>query len=162
MTSRLKLVAIVQFVGVALCIPALILPDFLPSWSITASLIGLAVVPAFGLIVARRPFARTPVDLPLGLLLIATGANLLATANRAVTLPHVLKTLAGIALFYAIVGLLRETGWTRLAGWAVCLLGLSAGSARALWRAVERHEVLVVAVGAGRRRAAALPPFLEA
>ncbi len=122
---RLKLVAIVQFVGVALCIPALILPDFLPSWSITASLIGLAVVPAFGLIVARRPFARTPVDLPLGLLLIATGANLLATANRAVTLPHVLKTLAGIALFYAIVGLLRETGWTRLAGWAVCLLGLA-------------------------------------
>ena len=43
---RLKLVAIVQFVGVALCLPALILPDFLPSWSITASLVGLAFVPA--------------------------------------------------------------------------------------------------------------------
>ena len=64
-------------------------------------------------------------DLPLGLLLIATGVNLLATANRAITLPHVLKVLAGIALFYAIVGILRETGWTRLAGWTVCLLGLA-------------------------------------
>ena len=87
-------------------------------------MIGLAVVPAFGLVVARRPFARTPVDLPLGLLLVLAILNLLITPDHAVTLPHVYKVIAGVALFYGVVRLLVETRWFDQAALAICLLGV--------------------------------------
>jgi len=122
---RATLVAVVQAAVTVLCIPALILPDILPRWSITASLVGLAWVPLLGLLVTRRPFARTPVDVPLGLLLGLTVVNALTTADGSTTFPHVLKWVAGIALFYAIAGLLQATGWLRLSAWAVSLLGLA-------------------------------------
>ncbi len=122
---RHAFVAVAQAAVTVLCIPALILPDLLPRWSITASLVGLAFVPLLGLIVARRPFARTPVDVPLGLLLALTVVNALTTADGSATFPHVLKWVAGIALFYAIAGFLQATGWIRLAAWAICLLGLA-------------------------------------
>ena len=75
--------AIIQFLGVMLRLPALILPDFLPGWSVAASLIGIAILPLLGLVIGVALFARTPLDLPLGLLLVLTGINLLTSIYMA-------------------------------------------------------------------------------
>lgn len=121
---RLKAAAIAQFAGVVFCLPALILPDILSGWPVAASLIGIAVLPLVGFIIARRPFARTPLDLPAGLLLGLSIANLFTSLDRAATFPHITKTIAGIALFYGLTGLILETRWLRLTTWGVLLLGL--------------------------------------
>ncbi|MCU0522302.1 MAG: O-antigen ligase family protein [Anaerolineae bacterium] len=123
-SHRARSAAIAQFLGVVACLPALILPDFVPGWAVTASVIGIAAMPIVGYVIARRPFARTPFDLPVGLMLALAPVNLLLSVDRVVTLPHFCKVIAGIALFYGTVGLLLETRWFRLSTWAICVLGL--------------------------------------
>lgn len=117
-------IRLIQFLGVTACLPALILPDALPRPMLIGSMIGIGLMALLGALVTRRPFLRTPLDIPIGLLGLVSCLNLLVSASPTLTLPHVTKTVAGIAIAYAIVGLLSETRWFTLAGWAVCLLGL--------------------------------------
>jgi hypothetical protein len=125
-TSRRRtLVALIQFAGVVLCVPALILSEALPGWAVTASLVGLGLLPVVGLILAGRPFERTPVDLPLGLMLLLAPTTLLVATDRAAALPHVYRIIAGAAVFYGVTGLLLETRWFALGAWGICLLGLA-------------------------------------
>jgi O-antigen ligase len=118
-------IRLIQFLGVTVCLPALILPDAFPQPVLGASLIGIGVMALLGALVTRRPFLRTPPDIPMWLLGLVAGLNLLISANPALTLPHVTKTIAGIAVAYAVAGLLSEKRWFGLAGWAICLLGLA-------------------------------------
>jgi putative inorganic carbon (hco3(-)) transporter len=117
-------IRLIQFLGVTACLPALILPDALPRPMLSGSLIGIGLMALLGIVVTRRPFLRTPLDIPMWLLGLVVCLNMLVSANPELTLPHVTKTLAGIAIAYAIVGLLSETRWFTIAGWAICLLGL--------------------------------------
>lgn len=122
--QRLKIAAIAQFAGVVLCLPALILPDVLSGWPVVASFIGIAALPFVGFLIARRPWARTPLDIPAGLFLGLSIANLFTSLDRTATFPHVAKTVAGIALFYGLVGLIFETRWLQLTTWSVLLVAL--------------------------------------
>jgi O-antigen ligase len=124
--GRLKRhIRLIQAVLVAVCLPALMLADSVPIPLITASLVGLAIAAGIGLLATGEPVVRTPVDGALALLLTATAVNWAITTDRALTLPHVTKTVAGVAAAYAVAGILREKGWFRLAAWGICLLGLA-------------------------------------
>jgi len=116
--------ALVQLVGVVICIPALIFPTHVPTWAIRSSLAGLAVVLAVGYLLVGRLFVRTPMDVSILLLLLLMPTTLLITPDRALTLPHVYKVIGSVALFYGVVGVLAEKEWFGLAALTVGALGV--------------------------------------
>jgi putative inorganic carbon (HCO3(-)) transporter len=120
-------IALLQLVGVLICLPPLIFPDQLPAWLAPAAIAGLAVVFAAGRGLAGRAFVATPVDLPLLILLLLLPFNLWVSADAIRTLPHLYKVVGGTALFYAVVGFLRERPWFLLASLAIHLLGGALG-----------------------------------
>jgi O-antigen ligase len=124
-TSFVQNIRLIQALGALACLPFLILSDYFSNGIIVTALVSIGLLGVLGAAVAGRPVVRTPLDLPVGLLLALTPLNYLISADRALSLPHVTKTVAGIVIFYAIVGLLIETRWFRLAGWAICLIGLA-------------------------------------
>ena len=117
-------VALFQALGVGVCLPGLLFPAQLPSWAPLGSLVALAGVAAAGLLLARRAVVRTPLDLPIWLMLFLLPASAGVSADLALTLPQVYKVVAGAAAFYAVVGLLEETGRFGAAAWAICALAL--------------------------------------
>ncbi|MBN1259930.1 MAG: O-antigen ligase family protein [Anaerolineae bacterium] len=115
----------VQLAWIAACLPALIFADQVSPLVQLASLLGLALMPALGWLCGRRPVSRTPLDLSIAVMLLLLPFNLWLSTNRLLTLPQVYKVIAGIALFYGIVGLLQETGWFQLSAWGIGILGLA-------------------------------------
>lgn len=136
-------ISTIQLAGVALCLPPLIFPDHVPDWSVWAALGGLALIALLGFWIGGRAFTRTPLDLPIGVLLVLLPLNLLISADRALTLPHVFKVVAGVAVFYGLAGALRGRSGFALAAWlvgaagvvvaAVLLAGTQWGSAKFSW-----------------------------
>jgi putative inorganic carbon (HCO3(-)) transporter len=70
---------------------------------------------------------RTPVDLPVALILVSAVVSLLVSALPAVTSPQVLRLLGGIALCYAIVNRVRSQGRVRLIASGIVLGGIALG-----------------------------------
>ena len=118
---------LIQFIGVVVCVIPLLFPSQVPSAIVIGSLLGLVAVFLLGPALGVRAFFCTPLDLPLAFLLLLTPLNVLISVDRALTLPHVYKIVAGTAVFYAAFGLLREKRWFDLTGWGLALLGLVLG-----------------------------------
>jgi len=116
--------ALAQLIGVLVCIPPLLFPTYVPLWAIPGSLVGLGLLLVAGYLLAGRPVVRTPVDVPILLLLLMLPVTLLITPDRDLTLPHVYKVVGSVALFYGIVGMLEEKPWFDLSALAVSLLGV--------------------------------------
>jgi len=117
-------ISTIQLIGVVLCLPPLIFPDHAPGWSIWGALIGLVLLPVVGFLIGKRPFARTPLDLSMGVLLFLLPVSILISADRALTLPHVYRVVAGIAVFYGLVGVFRAYDWFDLAAWTIGAAGV--------------------------------------
>lgn len=120
-------VGLAQLVGIVVCLPPLIFPDQVPVWMIPAAILGLALTFWAGRWLAGRAFVHTPLDLPLLLLLLLMPLNILISADRALTWPHVYKIIGGTAIFYGAVGFLREKPWFDLSALGIALLGLVLG-----------------------------------
>jgi O-antigen ligase len=116
--------ALVQLIGVVVCIPSLIFPSNVPLWAVPGSLIGLVLLLFVGYLLAGRPIVRTPVDVPILLLLLLLPITIFITPDRDLTLPHVYKVIGSVALFYGIVGLLEEKSWFGLSALAISTLGV--------------------------------------
>jgi len=85
--------ALAQLIGVVVCLPSLIFPTRVPLWAIPGSLAGLVLLLVAGHLLAGRPFVRTPVDVPILLLLLLLPVTILITPDRELTLPHVYKVI---------------------------------------------------------------------
>jgi putative inorganic carbon (hco3(-)) transporter len=108
----------------AICLPALIFPDQLPAGLALLSLAGLALLAVVGYVVVRSPTVRTPVDLPIWALLLLSPVSLLIAIDSASTLPQLYKVVAGVALFYGVVGWASERPESlSLAPWGICAAG---------------------------------------
>jgi putative inorganic carbon (HCO3(-)) transporter len=105
------------------CVVVLVFSSHVPSWVIYGSLVGLVLFFVLGRLLTGRFAARTPVDIPILLLLLLLPLSLLITADRALTLPHVYKVIASVALFYAVATVLEEKAWFGLAAGAISVLG---------------------------------------
>ena len=116
--------ALIQLVGVVVCLPPLIFPTYVPSWAIVGSLVGLLLLLVGGHLLAQRPFVRTPVDVPILVLLLLLPVTLWITPDWDLTLVHVYKVIGSAALFYGVVGVLQERPWFGLTAWAIGALGL--------------------------------------
>ena len=116
--------ALIQLVGVVVCIVPLIFPTYVPVWAIPGSLAVLALLLGIGLLLAGRAVVRTAVDIPILVLLLLLPINLLITPDRSLTLPHVYKMVGSVALFYGVVGVLNEQSWFGLGALAISLLGV--------------------------------------
>lgn len=116
--------ALAQFVGVIVCLPPLIFPGRAPVWSVWVALLGLALLLGAGYLLSGRLLVRTPLDVPILLLLILLPVTLLVTPDQELTLPHVYKVICSVALFYGIVGLLEEKPWFGLGAFFISSLGL--------------------------------------
>lgn len=118
-------IAYVQLVWIVVCLPALIFFEQVPlTWSL-ASLLGLALVPCLGWASRQRPLPQTPLDLSIALMLLLLPLNLGLSINRVATLPHIYKTIAGVVLFYGLVGFLQASGWYHWSALGICALGLA-------------------------------------
>ena len=117
-------IALAQLIGVVVCIPPLLFPTQVPLWAIPASLAGLVLLLVAGHLLAGRPFVRTPVDVPILLLLLLLPVTILVTPDRALTLPHVYKVIGSVALFYGVVGALEERPWFGLSALTISALGV--------------------------------------
>lgn len=117
-------VALVQLVGVVICIPALIFPTHVPPRIIHSALVGLVMVLVVGYLLAGRLLVRTPVDVSILLLLLLMPMTVLVTPDRDLTLPHVYKVIGSVALFYGVVGVLQEEGWFGLGALTISALGV--------------------------------------
>ncbi len=89
--------ALAQFVGVIVCLPPLIFPGRAPVWSVWVALLGLALLLGAGYLLSGRPLVRTPLDVPILLLLILLPVTLLVTPDQELTLPHVYKVICSVA-----------------------------------------------------------------
>ncbi len=94
---------------------------------IPAAILGLALTFWAGRWLTGRAFVHTPLDLPLMLMMLLMPLNILISADRALTWPHVYKIIGGTAIFYGVVGLLREKPWFELSALGISLLGLVLG-----------------------------------
>jgi putative inorganic carbon (HCO3(-)) transporter len=119
--------ALIQLVGVAGCVVPLLFSDQVPVWAVYGSLAALVLLLVSGRLLAGRFAVRTPVDFPVLLLLLLLPLNLLITADRSLTLPHVYKVIASVALFYGVAGVLEEKAWFGLAAGAISVLGIALG-----------------------------------
>ena len=120
-------VGLVQLVAIVACLPPLIFSDQVPDWMVPAAIIGLALIFWAGRWLVGRAFVHTPLDLSLILLMLLMPLNILISADRALTWPHVYKIIGGTALFYGVVGFLREKPWFELGALGIALLGLVLG-----------------------------------
>ena len=116
--------ALAQLIGVVVCIPSLLFPTQVPLWAIPGSLAGLILLLVAGHLLAGRSFVRTPVDVPILLLLLLLPMTILVTPDRALTLPHVYKVIGSVALFYGVVGALEERPWFGLGALTISALGV--------------------------------------
>ena len=116
--------ALVQLIGVLMCIPPLLFPAYVPLWSIPGSLAILVLLLVAGRLLGGRSFVRTPVDIPILLTLLLLPVSILITPDREMTLPHVYKVIGSVALFYGVVGLLDEKPRFGLSTLAISALGV--------------------------------------
>jgi O-antigen ligase len=116
--------ALAQLIGVVMCIPSLLFPAHVPLWAVPGSLVGLVLLLVAGHLLAGRSVVRTPVDVPILLLLLLLPMTMLITPDRALTLPHVYKVIGSMALFYGVVGVLEEKPWFGLSALAISILGV--------------------------------------
>ncbi len=120
--------ALIQLVGVVICILPLIFPTHVETWIIYGALGGLALILCVGYFLAGRFIVRTPVDFSVLLLLLLLPITLLVTYDRALTSQHVYKIIGSVALFYGVVGVLDEEAWFGLSALAICVLGTALAS----------------------------------
>jgi putative inorganic carbon (HCO3(-)) transporter len=112
--ARLELGIVI--LGVA---PALIFDSWLPRWAVA---LALAVIPALWLIRwfgQGRVTRRTPLDLPILILLLMVPVGVWAAAIPAAAQPEVYRILLGAVLFFALVNTLTDG---RKLQWATTLL----------------------------------------
>ena len=118
-----------QIVPVALLAPVFMLADRLPSGVVAVAT--LAILPLWWGYhrVHGRYFGPTPLDLPLLILVSTLLVGLWAAALPALALPHLLRYLFAVVLFYSLVNSLTNRRRIEMAGWAAiigtaCLAGL--------------------------------------
>jgi putative inorganic carbon (hco3(-)) transporter len=116
--------ALAQFVGVLVCLPALLFPTYVPVWAIAGSLAGLVLLLAAGRLLAGRLVVHTPLDVTIVLLLLLLPITVLITPDRDLTMPHVYKVIGSVALFYGVIGTLRDNPWFGLSALAISALGV--------------------------------------
>lgn len=117
--------ALIQLVGVLVCISPLLFPAHVPLWTILGSLAGLILLPAVGGLWQGQVFVRTPLDIAVLLLLLLLPFSLLVTVDRALTLPHIYKVIASVALFYSVVDVLNSKPWFNLSAGIICVLAVA-------------------------------------
>ncbi|MBC8252508.1 MAG: O-antigen ligase family protein [Ardenticatenia bacterium] len=71
-----------------------------------------------------RLSVRTPLDWPLGLILIWLPVNVWASADKTLTWPALAQLLAGLTVFWSVVNWVRSEQQAELAAWGLTLLGL--------------------------------------
>ena len=116
--------ALVQLIGVVICVPPLIFPTHVPAWGVYGALACFALLMFVGYVLAGRCIVRTPVDIPILVLLLLLPIAMAITPDRDLTLPHVYKAVGSVALFYGIVGVIEEEAWFELGGLAISVLGV--------------------------------------
>jgi len=116
--------ALVQLIGVVICIPPLIFPTHVPAWIVHGALVCLVLLLFVGYVLAGRCIVRTPVDIPILLLLLLLPVAIAITLDRDLTLLHVYKAVGSVALFYGIVGVIEEEAWFGLSALAISVLGV--------------------------------------
>jgi putative inorganic carbon (HCO3(-)) transporter len=84
----------------------------------------LVIVFCIGYLLGGRFVIRTPLDIPVLLLLILLPVTLLVTPDRTLTLSHIYKMISSIALFYAIVGFFEEKPWFKLGALGIGTVGM--------------------------------------
>ena len=124
LTSLRPHTALAQLAGMAACLPPLVFPSRFPAWVTWGSLVGLLLIFGAGYLLVGRLIVRTPLDVPILLLLLLMPVTLVVTPDRALTLLHVSKVIGGVALFYGVVGLLEEKSWFGLTALTISAVGL--------------------------------------
>lgn len=103
-------------------LPALLFSSLMPGWAPPVALVGLVVVFLLRAVATGRLIGHTPVDWPLGLLLLVLPVGLWVTDDPAVTLSRTYAFVANLALCWALAAQ-RDMPWLRWSGWLLLLLG---------------------------------------
>ena len=102
-------------------------PNRLPLWLAVSGLAWLVVLGVWRFTVDGRPARRTPLDLPVGLLVVLMSSlGMWAAPDRVLTIHGVLTLLAGAGLFYALVNELQTPRRLQAAAWALVAAGATA------------------------------------
>lgn len=122
----------------------LVFPTHYPPIIVSLALTFLPLLWILYRLARGRFFTRTPADIPLLVLLLLLPVGLWVSPLPGVTIPHLIKYLIAVALFYALVNTLagapnridvpRLAGWVLLLGTAslaaVGLVGMALGNAK--------------------------------
>jgi hypothetical protein len=111
---------------VALAAPLLLFPAFRPAWTV-AALAALLAVWLARWVGTGRPGSRTPLDLPLLVLLLMIPVAVWASAAHELTLPKLTGLILGLAAFRALVNAVRTPHHLDLA--VACFLASGLGLA---------------------------------
>jgi putative inorganic carbon (HCO3(-)) transporter len=99
-----------QIVPVAILSPVLVFSEQFPPPTVALALLALPLLWGVHRLARGSFFTRTPADLPLLLLLLTLPVGLWATADPATSLPHLVKVITGVILFYALVNTVGVPG----------------------------------------------------
>ncbi len=133
MRSRLKgiacQIAAFELVIVLLVLaPVLIFDAWMPIWAVVTALISIPVLWLVRWVARGSITRRSPLDVPILILLLMVPVGVWAAADVSLSLPEVYRILLGIVLFYAAINTLVDVRWLRLATAlllvATALLGL--------------------------------------
>ena len=110
-----------QIVPVVLVAPILIFPDRFPIRWVVPALLSLPALWLLHKLARGRFVTPTPADVPLLILLATLPVGLWASAEPELSVPHLIKVVLGVALFYALVNSLDDGRKLALAGWGLVL-----------------------------------------
>ncbi|MBN1315556.1 MAG: hypothetical protein JXA42_08810, partial [Anaerolineales bacterium] len=92
-----------QLLWVGLLAGVLVFPNIFPPPIVSLALLAIPVLWIAHKLARGRFFTRTPADVPILLLLLTLPVGLWVSPLPDVTLPHVIKYVIALALFYAMV-----------------------------------------------------------
>jgi len=108
-----------QVVPIGILASILVFPDWFPTTLVALALLAIPCLWVLHRLARGRFFTRTPVDVPLLILLLTLPVGLWASALPELTVPHLVKCLIAVAFFYAVVNTLTTSRKVELAGWMV-------------------------------------------
>jgi putative inorganic carbon (HCO3(-)) transporter len=124
--SSLRWLADWQLVPVGILSPVLIFPDRFRPEMVALALLAIPALWVLHRLARGRFFTATPLDIPILLLLATLPVGWWAAAQPELALPHLIRYLIAVALFYALVNTFAAAGAGRV---ALAGAGMLAGTA---------------------------------
>jgi len=108
-----------QVLPVGIFCPVLIFSDWFPPVLVALALLAIPLLWSLHRLARGRFFTATPIDIPILILLATLPVGWWAAALPDLALPHLIRYLVAVALFYALVNTLGAGRKVTLASWGV-------------------------------------------